>query len=96
MELSRKQVEEIALLARLELTEKEKEQFTAQLKEALRAGEKLQELNTENILPTAQVLSFTNVMRPDELLGSLLLEDALVNAPDKVRNCFRVPRVIED
>lgn len=88
-------VEYIAHLARLHLSEAEKERLEAQLDGILRYVEKLGELETGSVEPTSHVLSLSNVMRDDELRDSLHRESALANAPDKTKDFYRVPRIIE-
>jgi aspartyl-tRNA(Asn)/glutamyl-tRNA(Gln) amidotransferase subunit C len=68
MELSKKEVEHIALLARLGLTEEEKDKFAKQISAILGYVEQLQEVNTEGIEPTAQVTGLINVMDQDEVI----------------------------
>lgn len=68
MSLSKEQVEKIALLARLGLKEEEKEVFAKQLSSILDYVEKLKEVETEGIEPTAQVTGLVNVYRDDEVL----------------------------
>ncbi len=93
--LSKEEIEHIAMLARLSLTEEEKELFSAQLSSILDYMEKLNELDTENIEPTSHVLSLSNVMREDAPRDSISREDALVNAPDRTDKFYRVPKIIE-
>ena len=83
------------MLARLSLTEEEKELFSAQLSSILDYMEKLNELDTENVEPTSHVLSLSNVMREDTPRDSIPMEDALSNAPDRTEKFFRVPKIIE-
>jgi aspartyl-tRNA(Asn)/glutamyl-tRNA(Gln) amidotransferase subunit C len=94
--IDKKEVEHIAKLARLELTEKEKELFTNQLAEIVLYFEKLQELDIEGVEPTCHVEQISNRMREDIPLPSLSLEDALTNAPESEANHFRVPLVVKD
>lgn len=95
MSVTRKEVEHVAALARLRLTEEEKEQFTERLNAILQYAEKLNELNTEGVEPTSHVLPLRNVMRPDEARPSWPLEDVLANAPEEEDGHFRVPAVLE-
>lgn len=95
MKLSLTQVEHVAKLAQLALTDQEKELFREQLSSILQYAERLQELDTDDIPPTATVLPLENVMRDDVVQPSLPLADALANAPDVENNCFRVPVVLE-
>jgi len=95
MKLSRAEVEHIAELAKLELTEEEKIKFCEQLSAILEYAEMLQKLDTEAIPPTATVLPLQNVMRPDEAAPSFSQEDILANAPDAVEGCFRVRAILE-
>ena len=95
MKLSRAEVEHIAELAKLGLTEEEKEKFREQLSAILEYAEMLQQLDTEAIPPTATVLPLQNVMRPDEVAPSFSREDILANAPDAAEGCFRVRAILE-
>jgi aspartyl-tRNA(Asn)/glutamyl-tRNA(Gln) amidotransferase subunit C len=88
-------VEHIAHLARLSLTESEKEKFSTQLNSILTYVEKLKELDTTGVEPTSHVLEISNVMREDELRPSLSKHDALMNAPDRSEEFYRVPKIIE-
>jgi aspartyl-tRNA(Asn)/glutamyl-tRNA(Gln) amidotransferase subunit C len=95
MKLSRAEVEHIAELAKLELTEEEKFKFCEQLSAILEYAEMLQQLDTEAIPPTATVLPLQNVMRPDEVAPSFSQEDILANAPDAAEGCFRVRAILK-
>ena len=95
MRLSPAEVEHVAELARLALSDQEKELFGEQLSSILEYVERLQQLDTGAIPPTATVLPLENVMRDDEVQPSLPLADVLANAPDVEANCFRVPLVLE-
>jgi aspartyl-tRNA(Asn)/glutamyl-tRNA(Gln) amidotransferase subunit C len=88
-------VERIAALAHLELTDEEKQLFTRQLADILNYAEQLQAIDTTGVPATAHV-SATGVERPDEPRPSLTTGDALANAPDGALDAglFRVPRVI--
>lgn len=94
--ITREEVEHVARLARLELTEEEKERMTAQLDAILAYIHKLNQLDTSGVQPTTTVIPMISVMRQDEVRPSLKLEDALANAPDRQDAFFRVPRIIED
>jgi aspartyl-tRNA(Asn)/glutamyl-tRNA(Gln) amidotransferase subunit C len=95
MKLTLEQVEHVANLARLGLTEEEKERFAEQLSAILEYAEMLQGLDTEAILPTAMVVPLQNVLRPDVVTPSLEREDALANAPRRDGEFFRVPAILE-
>jgi len=94
MKVERGEVEHVALLARLKLSEEEKEVFTSQLNAILDYMEKLNALDTGAIEPTFHVVSHCNTMREDEVQGSLPQEASLENAPDRAQGCFRVPKII--
>lgn len=94
--ITRREVEHVARLARLELTEKEKEQMTAQLDSILGYIDKLSELETSGVEPTTTVIPMVSAMRADEVRPSLKRDEALANAPDRHDDFFRVPRIIED
>ncbi|MDI3280469.1 MAG: Asp-tRNA(Asn)/Glu-tRNA(Gln) amidotransferase subunit GatC [Bacillota bacterium] len=93
--ITKADVEHVAHLARLKLSEEEKEAFTRQLNAILEAAGKLQELNTEGVEPTAYAIPMQNVFRPDEVRPSLPRELVLANAPDAVDGMFRVPKIME-
>jgi aspartyl-tRNA(Asn)/glutamyl-tRNA(Gln) amidotransferase subunit C len=95
MRLSREEVEHIAELAKLGLTEEEVEQFSQQLSAILEYAQMLQELDTEAIPPTAQVITLQNVMRPDQVRPSFHRESILANAPAVEKDCFKVHAVLE-
>ena len=96
MSLTRKEVEHIARLARLELSEEEIERFQRQLSDILDYAARLGELDTANIAPTASVLPARSVLRPD-VPGEPLTRPALLqNAPQAEDDQFRVPPVMED
>lgn len=90
------EVEHVARLARLELTAEEKERMRAQLDSILSYIDKLNELDTSGVEATSHVIPMVNVMREDEVRSSLPQEEALVNAPDREGEFFKVPRIIED
>ncbi|MDD3294113.1 MAG: Asp-tRNA(Asn)/Glu-tRNA(Gln) amidotransferase subunit GatC [Geobacteraceae bacterium] len=95
MKITREQVEHVARLARLELTGEEKELFTGQLDDILAYVDKLNELDTEGIVPTAHAVHMENAFREDVEEPSIGVENALANAPDRSGSFFRVPKVIE-
>lgn len=95
MRLSLVQVEHVAQLAQLTLSDQEKELFCEQLSSILEYAQRLQQLDTSAIPPTATVLPLENVMRDDEIRPSLAPADALANAPLTEGGYFRVPVVLE-
>ena len=95
MRLSVAEVEHVAQLAQLALSDQEKELFREQLSSILAYAERLQVLDTDAIPPTANVLPLENVMREDQVQPSLPVEDALANAPATEDDCFQVPVVLE-
>ena len=94
-EIGIKDVEHVAMLARLELSSEEKQAMTSQLRDTLRYVEKLNELDTEAVEPTAHILPVRNVARADTPRPSLDPKDVLRNAPKRTGELFRVPRVVE-
>ncbi|MGE5582688.1 MAG: Asp-tRNA(Asn)/Glu-tRNA(Gln) amidotransferase subunit GatC [Bacillota bacterium] len=96
MSLSKDEVEHVARLARLELDEVEKEEFTAELNKILDFVAKLNQLDTRNIEPTAHPITVTNVFRPDRVEPSLPSDLALANAPEREDDFFKVPKILED
>ena len=92
--LSKKEVEHIAWLAHIELSEKEKILFTEQFNEILDYFKKIDEIDTEGIEPTYHVLDLKNVSRKDKKEPSLPTEEALENAPKKEKNFIKAPRIV--
>jgi aspartyl-tRNA(Asn)/glutamyl-tRNA(Gln) amidotransferase subunit C len=92
--INKKDVEYIANLAHLKVDEDEKELFTKQLGDILNYVEKLNELETEGVIPTAYTVPMKNVFREDKVEPSISREKALANAPDEKEGQFRVPRII--
>ncbi len=95
MKISKKEIEHIATLARLNLTEGEKELFGSQLSSILDYVEQLNKLDTKDIEPTSHVISLNNVMREDIPGTSLSVEEALKNCPSHTEIFYRVPKIIE-
>jgi aspartyl-tRNA(Asn)/glutamyl-tRNA(Gln) amidotransferase subunit C len=95
MKLSLAQVEHVARLAQLTLSDQEKELFREQLSSILEYAQRLQQVDTSAIPPTATVLPLENVMRDDQVRPSLPLASVLANAPDTKDGYFRVPVVLE-
>lgn len=83
------------MLARLELTEEEKQLFSEQLGSIIQYIDKLNELDTSDVEPTAHVLPMKNVYRDDEPRPSLPREKALSNAPESKDGFYRTPKIIE-
>ena len=95
MKLSREQVMDIADLAKLDLTEEEIEKFADQLSAVLDYAERLRQLDTDTIPPTASVLPLNNVMRDDESQPCLPRDQAIANAPAAVDGQFKVDAVLD-
>jgi aspartyl-tRNA(Asn)/glutamyl-tRNA(Gln) amidotransferase subunit C len=95
MKLSRQEVQHIALLARLGLSQEEIEKFRIQLSDILENFEILKQLDTSDVPPTAQSIALQNVLRPDEAKASYLAENILANAPQREGNSFKVRAVLE-
>ncbi|MDY6855947.1 MAG: Asp-tRNA(Asn)/Glu-tRNA(Gln) amidotransferase subunit GatC [Thermodesulfobacteriota bacterium] len=95
MKLTREDIEKVAELARLELSEEEKIIFDSQLNTILGYFEKLKELGTLSVQTTTHASEINNVLREDKVGSSISNDESLLNAPDINGGCFRVPRVIE-
>ncbi len=95
MKITKQEVEHVAKLARLELSDQEKEKLADQLSNILSYVEKLNELDTRGVEPTSHVLDINNVMREDVPEESLPQERALLNAPDRAAGHYKVPKIIE-
>ncbi len=95
MKITRKDVEHVALLSRLELGENDVAKFTGQLNAILDYIDVLNKVDTAGVEPTAHVLPLQNVMRADEARPSLPRELALANAPEREDGYFKVPKILE-
>ena len=95
MKLNREDVQHIALLARLGLTEAEVEKFKEQLSNIMENFEILQQVDTADVVPTAQSIALHNVVSDDEVIPSLPPDEILANAPRKEGEFFRVRAVLE-
>ena len=95
MKLSYEEVKHIALLARLGLSEAELERFGEQLSNILENFEILQQVDTSDVPPTAQAITMENVLRDDETMPSLPVEEVLANAPSQEEGHFKVRAVLE-
>ena len=94
MSLSREDVEKVALLSRLKLTESELETMTTQLGRIVEYVEQLSEINTDDVSPMDHAMDITDVFRDDQPAASLDREEALANAPKRDDQCYRVPAVL--
>ncbi|MDQ4078035.1 MAG: Asp-tRNA(Asn)/Glu-tRNA(Gln) amidotransferase subunit GatC [Chloroflexota bacterium] len=96
MSLTLRQVEEIADLVRLDLTKQEKERFRDQLSAILDYAERLQQLDTSGVPPTANVTGLVGVMREDVIEASFTQAEALANAAETESGFVVVPAVLEE
>lgn len=94
MKIDRATVDKIAHLARLELTEVEKERSIEELSEILSFMEKLNELDTDGVEPLIYMNEAVNVLRPDVVIQEMTREEALQNAPLKNSEYIKVSKVI--
>lgn len=96
MSLSREQVEHVARLARVGLTEEDIERFSHQLSDVLDYFERLKEIDVENVPPTSHTLPLHNIMREDEPQPPFSVEGVLANAPDEEDGRIRVRAILEE
>ncbi len=95
MQVPISEVEKIAALSRISLTEEEKIMHQQSLLEILDAAQKLSDLDTDNVEPTAHIQGIENVLRKDEITPSMDNELLTSNAPQRENGCFIVPKVVE-
>ncbi len=88
-------IEKVARLARLELSEDEKETFGSQMEQILTYMEQLNRIDTAGVEPTSHAIPVYNVFREDEVKPSFPREEVLVIAPEEEAGHFKVPRIIE-
>jgi aspartyl-tRNA(Asn)/glutamyl-tRNA(Gln) amidotransferase subunit C len=89
------EVEKIASLSRLSFSDKEKEKFQHDLEAILMAAQRLSELNTDDVQPTAHIQGIENVLREDMVRPSMDNDKLISGAPERENGCFIVPRVVE-
>ncbi|HIG30249.1 MAG TPA: Asp-tRNA(Asn)/Glu-tRNA(Gln) amidotransferase subunit GatC [Verrucomicrobiales bacterium] len=88
-------VQYVAELARIRLTEEEETRFGGQLSQILEYVDKLNQLDVEGIDPMTHAVPLVNVTRKDEVQPSLSNELALKNAPASLNGLFKVPKIVE-
>lgn len=88
-----KDVEHVAKLARLELSEEEKEKFTTQLGDVLKYVDQMNEVDTTGVEPMAHAIDFVNVMREDTVKYEQTKEELMKNAPSEENGFFKVPKI---
>ena len=95
MKIDKTLISRLEHLARLKLSEVQKESLMGDLNEILGMVEKLQELDTDNVEPLVYINETENVWRKDEVKHQVSRDEALSNAPDKNDAFFKVPKVID-
>ncbi len=88
-----KDVEHVAKLARLELTEEEKVKFSKQLGDILKYMDQLNEVDTKGVEPMNHPIDFSNVLRDDVVKYELTREELMTNAPEVEQAFFKVPKI---
>ncbi len=96
MDIDRATVDHVARLARLDLSDEERERMTTELGNILEHAAKIQALDLDEVEPTSHAIPIRNVMRPDEVAPSLTQDEALAGAPDVEGGRFKVPRILEE
>jgi len=95
MRLSTEEINHIALLSRLELSQAERSRAQGELSQIIGYFEALSAFDTAGVMPTMHALPIQNVLRRDEVTPGLSREQALQNAPESEGGMFQVPRVVE-
>ncbi|PKM96489.1 MAG: Asp-tRNA(Asn)/Glu-tRNA(Gln) amidotransferase GatCAB subunit C [Firmicutes bacterium HGW-Firmicutes-1] len=95
MKITKEQVTHVANLARLNLTESEKEHMTKDMESIIAFVDQMNELDITEVIPTAHVIPINNVFRDDKIKPSMDREQLLSNAPSQERGCFSVPKIVE-
>jgi len=88
-------VDHIARLARLGLSEEEKKKYGEQLSAILSFADNLQKLDTANVPPTSHAIPMKNVLREDKAIPCEDVESILANAPEEENHMFKVPKILE-
>lgn len=95
MEINNETIDKLAYLARLEFSAEDKQEIKKDLSRIITWIDKLNELDTEKVEPLIYMSNEINVLRKDEIEHTLSHEDALLNAPKKDSDYFRVPKVLD-
>jgi len=88
-------VDHVAKLARLGLTDEEKKKFTEQLSRILEYAETINKLDTKNVIPTSHAIPVKNVFREDRTVPCENIKGIIANAPAPDNNMFAVPKIME-
>ncbi|TWU07285.1 Aspartyl/glutamyl-tRNA(Asn/Gln) amidotransferase subunit C [Symmachiella macrocystis] len=94
-ELTRDEIQRVAVLARLKLSDAELDSLTSELAQILGHMDQLNELDTEDVEPMVHAIELKNVFRTDEIRESLPRDEALANAPKSDGRYFHVPQILE-
>lgn len=95
MKVTKETIEHVAKLARLNLSEQEEERLTSEMEAIIAYVDKLNELDTSNVVPKEHVIPMRNVLREDIARESYDRDKILANAPVSQDGCFKVPKVVE-
>lgn len=95
MKISKKDIEHVAELARIYISDEEKVSLEGELSSIIDFADKLSELDTTGIEPAAHAIHVQNVFRNDEVVPSYKRDELIENAPEKQAGCFAVPRIVE-
>lgn len=95
MEVNDLLIENLAKLSHLSFSEHERKEIRADLEEMITFIEKLNEVNTQGVVPLLHMSNNINILREDKVEGSIAREEALKNAPDTDGIFFKVPKVIK-
>ena len=93
--LNKEEIDALAHLSRLQLTEAEGEKMTDQINKLLNNFADLQKLDTSDVPPTSHAVPTYNVFREDEVKPSLKPEEVVANGPKVAENCFVVPKIVD-
>lgn len=92
--ISEEEVEHVAWLAKIELTDEEKKLFTCQFNTIIDYFRIIDEADTEGVAPTLHILDLTNIFREDTVEDSMPVDTALANAPMKEKGHFKAPKIV--
>lgn len=95
MKITKEQVTHVANLARLNLTEEEKEHMTKDMESIIAFVDQMNGLDIEGIKPTDHIIPVNNVFREDVVKPSMDVEELLRNAPAQENGCYSVPKIVE-
>ena len=95
MKITQKDVDYVARLARMHISDEQKETLTGDMAAIINIADKLNEIDKNGVIPLALAINASNVFRSDEIKPSYSRDELLKNAPEANAGCYSVPKIVE-